>query len=162
MNDDDARANEEIELRRESERIAQLIEDLGAMAGAPVRQRAEELVSRLVHLYGEGLRRLMQILGPTGADGPGQGRLEDRLEDRREDRLRARLRADALVSSLLVLHDLHPDPQAAAEWDPGPEPSPPPAYASPNASLPAASGLVQIDLGRGGGARLVGKKSGEG
>ena len=120
-NDDDARA-EDTELRRESERIAQLIEDLGALAGAPVRQRAEELVRRLIHLYGEGLRRLMGIFAAEPLDPVTQ----------------ARLRADALVSSLLVLHDLHPDPDAAAEHDLGPDPS---------AAVP--SGLVQIDLARG-------------
>ena len=120
-NDGDARA-EDTELRRESERIAQLIEDLGALAGAPVRQRAEELVRRLIHLYGEGLRRLMGILAAEPLDAEAN----------------ARLRADALVSSLLVLHDLHPDADAAAEHDLGPDPS---------AAAPA--GLVQIDLSRG-------------
>ncbi len=114
---------EDSELRRESERIAQLIEDLGALAGAPVRQRAEELVRRLIHLYGEGLRRLMGILADRPLDEPA----------------RARLRADALVSSLLVLHDLHPDADAAAEYDPGSDPE-----------TIASSGLVQIDLSHGG------------
>ena len=118
-NDGDAHA-EDTELRRESERIAQLIEDLGALAGAPVRQRAEELVRRLIHLYGEGLRRLMGIFAVEPLD----------------PETHARLRADALVSSLLVLHDLHPDPDAAAEHDLDP----------PTATT---SGLVQIDLARG-------------
>lgn len=119
---DDAEA-EDSELRRESERIAQLIEDLGALAGAPVRQRAEELVRRLIHLYGEGLRRLMGIFAAGPLDEP----------------TRARLRADALASSLLVLHDLHPDADAAAEHDPGPDPE-----------TIVSAGLVQIDLSRGG------------
>ena len=130
IGEDDARA-EDTELRRESERIAQLIEDLGALAGAPVRQRAEELVRRLIHLYGEGLRRLMGIFVVGPLDAVTQ----------------SRLRADALVSSLLVLHNLHPDPDAAAEHDPGPDPS--------DARPPD---LVQIDLARG--ARS-GKRSGE-
>jgi hypothetical protein len=121
--DEQAAAEEEAELRREGERIAQLIDDLGAMAGAPVRQRAEELVERLVHLYGTGLGRLMQILGG----------------DRLDDAARARLQQDALVSSLLVLHGLHPDPAAARDLDPGPDPA---------ASGGARGGLVQIDLGR--------------
>lgn len=120
---DEAHSEEDSELRRESERIAQLIEDLGALAGAPVRQRAEELVRRLIHLYGEGLRRLMGIFADRPLDEP----------------TRARLRADALVSSLLVLHDLHPDADAAAEHDPGPDPD---AFVS--------SDLVQIDLTRAG------------
>jgi hypothetical protein len=111
-------------LRREGERIAQLIEDLATMAGAPVRQRVDELVRRLVHLYGTGLERLLQIV----AGDP----------ERMDDTVRARLRADALLSSLLVLHGIHPDPDGAQAFDPGPEPTAPAAQ----------SGLVQIDVSR--------------
>jgi hypothetical protein len=119
-------------LRREGERIAQLIEDVGAMAGAPVRQRVEELVRRLMHLYGAGLGKLLRTVG-----GEDLQRLDDGT--------RARLNADPLLSSLLVLHGLHPDPDAARAFDPGPDPAAPPAAAS--------SGLVQIDLGRSRAAR---------
>jgi hypothetical protein len=115
------------ELRQESERIAQLIDDLGAIGGAPVRQRTEELVRRLVHLYGAGLAHLLRILGGDQAQPL-------------DEAARARIRADALLSSLLVLHGLHPDPEAAREVDPGPDP----AAAPPRPH----SGLVQIDLGR--------------
>jgi len=114
-------------LRREGERIAQLIEDLGEMAGAPVGQRVEELVRRLMHLYGTGLASLLRILGsalPQGLD----------------DATRARLRGDELLSSLLVLHGIHPDGDAAREYDPGPDP------AARAAAGP--SPLVHIDLRR--------------
>jgi len=110
------------ELRRESDRIVQLIDDLGAMAGAPVRQRAEELAQRLVHLYGAGLERLMSIWKATGRSAEAEERLH----------------ADPLVSSLLVLHDLHPVPEAARGYDLG-----------PGANKAPAGGLVQIDLARG-------------
>ena len=119
-------ADTDEDLRREGERIAQLIEDLGTMAGAPVGQRVEELVRRLMHLYGTGLASLLRILGDTQPQGL-------------DDATRARLRADALLSSLLVLHGIHPDRDAAREYDPGP---------TPDARPPAAAGLVQIDLGR--------------
>jgi len=122
-------APDDQELRREGDRIVQLIEDLGAMAGAPVRQRAEELAQRLVHLYGTGLERVMSIWTDTGL-GAGA---------------RERLRADPLVSSLLVLHGIHPVDEAVAEYDPGVEPSTP---ARDNEGH-AAHGLVQIDLRRG-------------
>jgi hypothetical protein len=122
--------SDEGELRREGDRIAQLIDDLGAMAGLPVRQRVEELVQRLVHLYGTGLERLMQILGG----------------DRLDDDARARLCADPLVSSLLVLHGLHPVAEAVQEYDPGPDPAAPPPRGG--SAPPAAAGLVQIDLTR--------------
>jgi hypothetical protein len=118
------------DLRREGERIAQLIDDVGAMAGAPVRQRVEELVRRLMHLYGTGLGKLLRTLG-----GENLHRLDDGT--------RARLKADPLLSSLLVLHGIHPDPDAARAFDPGPDPTAP----APR------SDLVQIDLGRSRAAR---------
>ena len=111
---------EEAALRHEGERIAQLIDDLGEIGGAPVQQRLEELVQRLIHLYGAGLGRLLRILGG----------------DRPDEATRARLRADPLVSSLLVLHGIHPVPEAARDFDP----------ASPPAQ--GAERLVQIDLRR--------------
>ena len=80
-----------------------------------------------MHLYGTGLASLIAIL--TDGRGPLDGAV------------RARLRADPLLSSLLVLHDIHPDPEAARDFDPGPDPAPRPQAAGP-------AGLVQIDLGR--------------
>jgi hypothetical protein len=124
------------DLRREGDRIAHLIDDLAVVGGAPVRQRVEELVARLLHLYGSGLARLLVML----AAGSGDGGLDEAT--------RARLRADPLLSSLLVLHGLHPDPDAAREFDPGPAPAP--------AAPAPAGGLVQIDLGRSRGAKSGG------
>ena len=114
------------DLRREGDRIAQLVDDLGTIGGAPVRQRVEELVQRLMHLYGTGFARLLHILTPD-AGAP-----------RVDEATRARLHADPLVSSLLVLHGLHPDPDAARDFDPGAAPAP----------RAPASGLIQIDLAR--------------
>lgn len=108
---------DDADLRRESERICQLIEDLGEIGGAPVRARAEELVQRLIHLYGTGLANLMAIVGVERLDAEA----------------RARLAADPLVSSLLLLHGVHPDPAAAQAFD-------------PDATEPER--LVQIDLDR--------------
>jgi hypothetical protein len=117
--EDDA---DEAALRREGERIAALIDDLGDIGGAPVRQRLEELVQRLVHLYGAGLGRLLHILGG----------------DQLDPQVRARLQADPLVSSLLVLHGIHPAADAARAWDPD----------APGAAQAPAQGLVQIDRRR--------------
>jgi hypothetical protein len=125
----DAGPDTEDALRREGERIAELLDDVGNLAAAPVRTRVEELVQRLVHLYGAGLRRLLDLAG-AARDDPA---------------FRAALAADALLSSLLVLHDLHPDAAAAASYDPGPAP----AHAPPRE--PAR--LFQIDLARSRAAR---------
>ncbi|MEW2438479.1 hypothetical protein AB0952_30745 [Streptomyces caniferus] len=58
---------------------------------------AEELVRVLMDFYGAGLARIMHLVGSsTDADGP-----------------RAALLRDELVTSLLVLHDLHPEDTAA-------------------------------------------------
>jgi hypothetical protein len=79
------------ELRREGDRIAALLEDLHPLASGPVWQRIEEVVQRLVHLYGCGLERLLSLIDI-------------------DDGLRTRLDADPLVASLLLLHGLHPLP----------------------------------------------------
>jgi Fe-S cluster biogenesis protein NfuA len=80
--------------REESERIQALLDEVRELAPPPAWQRVEELVQRLVSLYGEGLRRLLDHARAAGADGALTGRLCD----------------DELVSSLLLLHDLHPSP----------------------------------------------------
>ncbi|QFY13124.1 hypothetical protein GBF35_47035 [Nonomuraea phyllanthi] len=73
-----------------SERIAR-IESLLDTAGPA----ATELVGELLGLYGEGLARVMELVGEDHA---------------------ARLAADELVGPLLLLHDLHPlDTRARVE-----------------------------------------------
>ncbi|MEV6654371.1 hypothetical protein [Streptomyces sp. NPDC051219] len=57
---------------------------------------AEELVRVLMDFYGAGLARIVALLDVPAARTPGGGALGGLL-------------ADELVSSLLVLHDLHPE-----------------------------------------------------
>ena len=57
------------------------------------RERAEELVRLVADLYGAGLERVLTILHEGG---------------RLDDDMLAALAADDLVSSLLLVHDLHP------------------------------------------------------
>lgn len=84
-------------LAREAERVDQLLADVEALAPGPVWQRVEELVQRLVRLYGAALARVMDHVGERGGlDGE----------------LAARLAGDELVSSFLLLHGLHPWPVA--------------------------------------------------
>lgn len=81
------------ELQQLSERIEPLLEEVRSMASPPVWERVEEIVRAVVHLYGEGLKRIDELAATDGAAG---------------EHLRSRFAADDLVSSLLVLHGLHP------------------------------------------------------
>lgn len=74
------------------ERIEQLLE-ASAAAGPVARERAEELVRLVVELYGAGLERLLELAHEAGV-------LDDALLDA--------LAQDQLVSSLLIVHGLHP------------------------------------------------------
>ncbi len=67
------------------------------MAGPSTWQRVEELVRRLVALQGEGLGRILEHAAGAGAMTAA---------------LVERLCGDELVSSLLLLHGLHPEPTA--------------------------------------------------
>ena len=78
---------------REGERIERLLAEVQATAGPQTWMKVEELVRRLVALYGAGLGRLLELVADTRAV---------------DDRLRERVAADELVSSLLLLHGLHP------------------------------------------------------
>ena len=70
-----------------AERIDQLLAELRARPDRRVAEAAEQLTACLVQLYGAGLARVAERLGP------------DRLAD---------LCADPLVENLLLVHDLHP------------------------------------------------------
>jgi Fe-S cluster biogenesis protein NfuA/nitrite reductase/ring-hydroxylating ferredoxin subunit len=74
------------------ERIESLLE-ASAAAGPVARERAEELVRLLVELYGAGLERVMELAYDKGA-------LSDELLEA--------MAGDQLVSSLLLVHGLHP------------------------------------------------------
>jgi Fe-S cluster biogenesis protein NfuA len=78
-------------LRAIGERIEQLLDELEATADRRTFERAEELLRLITELYGSGLARVLELIG---ADAPAM------IE---------RLAADELVSSLLVVHGLHPD-----------------------------------------------------
>ncbi|BCW69584.1 NifU family protein [Arthrobacter sp. NicSoilB8] len=78
--------------RQAGDRIESLLDALGA-GGAVARGRAEELVRQVTDLYGSGLARILEILDD-------RGQLDQATLDA--------LTADELVSSLLVIHGLHP------------------------------------------------------
>jgi Fe-S cluster biogenesis protein NfuA/nitrite reductase/ring-hydroxylating ferredoxin subunit len=74
-------------------RVEELLAALRTTAGGTVAVAAEELVGLLVGLYGDGLGRIVAMLGEQGEDGAA---------------MLAKLAEDPLVESLLLLHGLHP------------------------------------------------------
>lgn len=79
-------------LRATGERIDTLLDASGS-GGVVARERAEELVRLVADLYGAGLERVLDIVYDTGG---------------LDDETVALLAADELVSSLLLVHGLHP------------------------------------------------------
>jgi len=75
--------------------IQELQERLEATGDAATREVAEQLVSAVVQMYGAGLQRIVELLQSAPSDGR---QLADALS------------ADELVSTLLLIHDLHPVP----------------------------------------------------
>lgn len=74
------------------ERVDELLAALRSGSGDPAAV-ADELVRLLVGLYGDGLERIVAVLGEHGAEGTA---------------ILTALTEDPLVESLLLLHDLHP------------------------------------------------------
>jgi Fe-S cluster biogenesis protein NfuA len=79
--------------RRESERIEALLGELAEVAGPLAFGRVEELLERMVRVYGAGLDRVLRHALDAGARAP---------------ELEVKLCGDELLSSLLLLHGLHP------------------------------------------------------
>ncbi len=77
------------DVERAGARVEELLDLVRVDATPLVAGQVEELIRVLLELYGGALQRVMELVGTDGA---------------------ARLAADPLLSSLLVLHDLHPDP----------------------------------------------------
>ena len=75
-------------------RVQELQEALEAAGDSATREIAEELLSAVVRMYGEGLERIVEAIVAAG-DGGDLGEA---------------LAADPLVSTLLMIHDLHPAP----------------------------------------------------
>jgi Fe-S cluster biogenesis protein NfuA/nitrite reductase/ring-hydroxylating ferredoxin subunit len=79
-------------LRQVSDRIERLLEEVRSMASRPAVARVDELVRLIVHLYGKGLEKILEIVDQADAGGS----------------VIARLSEDPLIASILVLHGLHP------------------------------------------------------
>jgi hypothetical protein len=97
------------DVREQGRHIEQLLDAVEAAAGPQAWPRVEAFVAALLELYGDGLERLIASA---------------RAEARSIVDLDARLSRDEVVSSLLVLHGLHP---AGLELPPELPPEPGPA-----------------------------------
>ncbi|MGE5182154.1 MAG: hypothetical protein ACM31C_08830 [Acidobacteriota bacterium] len=89
----DLATNDDAQLRRDSGDIEEFLEEARALSSPQAWERVEEAVRRLVRLYGAGLARVIEHARPAGAVGTTFDRL---------------LGDDELLSSVLVLHGLHP------------------------------------------------------
>jgi Fe-S cluster biogenesis protein NfuA/nitrite reductase/ring-hydroxylating ferredoxin subunit len=77
------------------ERVQDLQAQLESSSYSATRELAEELVSAVVQMYGAGLERMVEMLFESGSEG---------------ERVAASFAGDPLVSTLLLIHDLHPVP----------------------------------------------------
>jgi Fe-S cluster biogenesis protein NfuA/nitrite reductase/ring-hydroxylating ferredoxin subunit len=77
------------------ERVQELQAALDAAGDSAPRELTEELVAAVVQMYGLGLERILGMLHAAGADG---------------ERIAVSMTGDPLVSTLLMIHDLHPVP----------------------------------------------------
>lgn len=84
--------NEMQECQRRAERIESLLQDVSTFSDPHVSAVVEELVQSLLDMYGDGLKRMLELTGQTEATQP----LIQTFTD------------DNLVDSLLLLHGLHP------------------------------------------------------
>jgi Fe-S cluster biogenesis protein NfuA len=75
-------------------RIEHLVRRLEQFADPESRNVAEQLMEAVLDLHGAGLEKMMDIVFESGSSG---------------EAIIRRFAADSLVSSLLVLHGLHPD-----------------------------------------------------
>ena len=79
-------------------RIEGLIVELEGLADERAREKAQQLVGAVLELHREGLERILELTRASGE--PGRVLTEV-------------LARDGLVSALLALHDLHPEPLEA-------------------------------------------------
>ena len=74
------------------ERVQRLTAALDEVADPLARSHAEELVSAVIELYGEGMEPIFAVIDTEPEAGP----LRDRLQD------------DGVIASLMLIHDLYP------------------------------------------------------
>lgn len=84
---------DERECQRQAVRIEALLRDVAALSDERLRARVEDLVHGLLEVYGAGLARMVEMVAQSELTG---------------QELLQTFAGDELVSSLLLLHGLHP------------------------------------------------------
>lgn len=82
------------DFREDMQRIGGLVQEIEAIADPAVRAATQGLVQSLMELHGAALEKALDIIADAGE--PGMSIID-------------RLGRDALVSSVLILYDLHPE-----------------------------------------------------
>jgi Fe-S cluster biogenesis protein NfuA len=88
-------AKETRDLKARLERLDGLLQEMGHLADPSVQARIREIVQTILELHAAGLERLLGHVSRAGAAG---------------NRVLEACKQDEVVSNLLVLHDLHPQP----------------------------------------------------
>ncbi|WP_432074531.1 hypothetical protein [Streptomyces wuyuanensis] len=89
-----------VSAERAGRRVEEILDRLAAGGDEQACAAAEELVRVLMDFYGAGLARTVELLARPADGESAEGRPSAPLDG---------LLGDELVSSLLVLHDLHPE-----------------------------------------------------
>ncbi|MGI8586605.1 MAG: NifU family protein [Chloroflexia bacterium] len=84
---------QEKEFQQRIQRIEGLVQDIETIPDPTARAGAEELVQAILDLHGAGLERILELISNAGEPG---------------NYLMGEFAGDGLVSSLLLLHGLHP------------------------------------------------------
>jgi Fe-S cluster biogenesis protein NfuA len=84
---------QDVERQRRAERIEALIQEISLFTNAHARETAEELMQCILDMYGEGLARILELTMQAQEAGSS---------------LVGAFARDELISSLLLVHDLHP------------------------------------------------------
>jgi Fe-S cluster biogenesis protein NfuA len=82
------------ELQKQVQRIGQIVEQLESTTDPSVRAIGKELLESLMALHGAAIERILELVSETGEAG---------------DTIIRKCVGDQLVSSLLLLYELHPD-----------------------------------------------------
>ena len=82
------------EFQKQVQRIGQIVEQLESTTDPSVRAIGKELLESLMALHGAAIERILELVSETGETG---------------DAIIRKCSGDQLVSSLLLLYELHPD-----------------------------------------------------